>query len=227
MVVTALVMGLAGSLHCVGMCSPLAMAVSNMNPKAIFNRGVYNAGRILTYGILGSLVASAGYLLPLSKFQNLISILLGMALLLVGLGLLKPNIPILSKAVGKFASLIKNLFSKFLRQKNYGAVFFLGTLNGLLPCGLVLVALSYCLTLQSPVEGFYFMLMFGAGTLPVMLGLTSIIPSLVKRFSFNIHYITSGMLVVSGILLIARVFIVHLPHHTSVQEGVIDIVLCR
>jgi uncharacterized protein len=147
--------------------------------------------------------------------------------LLVGVGLLKPNIPILSRAVGKFATVIKNLFSKFLRQKNHGAVFLLGTLNGLLPCGLVLIALSYCLTLQSPLQGFYFMVMFGVGTLPVMLGLTSIIPSLIKRFHFNLHYITSGMLVVSGVLLIARVFFIHLPHHASVQEGIIDIVLCR
>jgi sulfite exporter TauE/SafE len=103
----------------------------------------------------------------------------------------------------------------------------MGTLNGLLPCGLVLIALSYCLTLQAPLEGFTFMMMFGAGTLPVMLGLTSIIPTLVKKFRFNMYYVTSGMLIVSGLVLIARVFIMHVPHNANIQEGVIDIVLCR
>lgn len=227
MLVTALIMGLAGSLHCVGMCSPLAMAVSNMNPHAFFNRIVYNTGRILIYGTLGALVATAGFIIPFSKFQNLISILLGMALLFVGVGLLKPTIPLLSKVVGKFTSFIKNSFAKFLTRKTYGSVFMLGALNGLLPCGLVLIALTYCLTLRSPIEGFSFMLVFGAGTLPVMLGLTSLISVLVKKFNFNIRYFTTGMLIASGILLIARVFIVQLPHKASLQQGVIDIVLCR
>lgn len=227
MLVTALIMGLAGSLHCVGMCSPLAMVVSNMNPHAFLNRIVYNTGRILIYGALGALAASAGFIIPLSKFQNLISILLGMILLLVGIGLLKPTIPLLSKVVSKFTSFIKNLFAKFLMRKTYGSVFFLGALNGLLPCGLVLIALTYCLTLQSPAEGFSFMIVFGAGTLPVMLGLTSLISALVKQFNFNIRYFTTGMLIASGILLIARVFIVQLPHKASLQQGVIDIVLCR
>jgi sulfite exporter TauE/SafE len=112
-------------------------------------------------------------------------------------------------------------------RKTYGSVFMLGALNGLLPCGLVLVALTYCLSLQSPIAGFSFMIVFGAGTLPVMLGLTSLISVLVKKFNFNLRYFTTGMLIASGILLIARVFIVQLPHKASLQQGVIDIVLCR
>lgn len=220
-------MGLAGSLHCVGMCSPLAMAVSNMNAGAFLNRLIYNAGRILTYSTMGSLVASAGYFLPISRFQNLVSILLGIALLLIGVGLLKPNVPILSMLVGKFTAWLKTLFSKFLRQKNYASVFFMGTLNGFLPCGLVLIALSYCLTLSTAQDGFIFMLMFGAGTLPVMLGLTSVIPIVVKRFKFNMYYVTSGMLILSGVVLIARVFIIHASHAATFQEGVADIILCR
>ena len=227
MLVTALIMGFAGSLHCVGMCSPLAMAVSNMNPQAFLNRIIYNIGRMLMYGILGTLIASAGYIIPISKFQNLVSILLGIALLLIGVGLLKANIPFLTKVVTTFTGFIKNLFAKYLTRKSYRSVFLLGMLNGLLPCGLVLIALTYSLTLQSPWQGFIFMVVFGAGTLPVMLGLTSIISQLVQRFNFSLRHITTGMLIASGILLIARVFIVQLPHHPNIQQGVIDIVLCR
>ena len=76
MVLTALIMGLTGSLHCVGMCSPLAMAVGNMNTRAFLNRVIYNAGRIVTYGVLGLGIAGVGLALPISKFQNLVSILL-------------------------------------------------------------------------------------------------------------------------------------------------------
>ena len=227
MVLTALIMGLTGSLHCVGMCSPLAMAVGNMNTRAFLNRVTYNAGRIVTYGVLGLGIAGVGLALPISKFQNLVSVFLGVILLLAGIGLLKVNIPIFSRAIGTLTYTIKKLFTKFLNRKNFGSVFLLGTLNGILPCGLVWIALTYSLTLQSPLAGFSFMVLFGVGTLPVMLGFTSIITQLLKRFNFNFQHITSAMLILSGILLIVRVFIIHLPHHHSLQQGVIDIVLCN
>ena len=227
MIVTALIMGFAGSLHCVGMCSPLAMAVSNMSPRAFLNRTIYNAGRILTYGLLGASVGSLSEALPLSKFQNFVSILLGIVLLFIGTGLLKANTFLLTNGVVKLTSRLKNLFTKFLARKNYRSVFFLGSLNGLLPCGLIWIALTYSITLQSPFESFGFMLLFGAGTLPVMLGFTTIIPNVLKRFNFNIQHVTSGMLIISGIMLIARVFIIHLPHQSSIHHGLIDIVLCR
>lgn len=227
MLVTALIMGFAGSLHCAGMCSPLVMAVSTVSKRAVLNRLVYNSGRILVYGALGAAATALGYIVPLSKFQNLVSIVLGIIILLVGLGLLRPTIPIISHAVARVTGFIKTAFAKFLARKNYGATFLLGMLNGLLPCGLILVALTFCLTVSSALEGFQFMIVFGAGTLPVMFGLPSIIAGLVKRFNFRVQNIVTGMLIGSGVLLIARVFLIQLPHHPSIQQGVIDIVLCR
>ncbi len=227
MVLTALIMGLTGSLHCVGMCSPLAMAVGNMSARTFLNRIIYNAGRIVTYGLLGLAIAGVGLAFPVSKFQNLVSILLGIILLLAGTGLMKVNIPILSRAIGTLTFTLKNIFTRFLNRKNFGSVFLLGTLNGILPCGLVWIALTYSFTLQSAMEGFSFMILFGIGTLPVMLGFTSVITQLLKRFNFNFRRITSAMLILSGILLIVRVFIVHLPHQHSLQQGVVDIVLCN
>jgi sulfite exporter TauE/SafE len=224
---TALIMGLAGSLHCVGMCSPLAMAVTSSRSGASLKRLVYNAGRIFTYSILGMIVASLGFVIPIFKFQNLVSIVLGIILLLVGIGTLKAKIPYLSTFIGIQTTRLKILFAKFLQRKGLSSVLFLGSLNGLLPCGLVYIALAYCLTLQSPLEGFGFMSLFGVGTLPAMLGLTSLLQQLVKRFNLSLKHVTSGMMILAGILLIARVFIVHLPHKASLQEGVIDIVLCR
>ncbi len=225
--VTALIMGLAGSLHCVGMCSPLAMAVTSSRSGVPLNRLVYNAGRILTYSALGMIVASLGFVIPIFKFQNLVSIVLGIVLLLVGIGTVKVKIPFLSAFIGSQTTKLKILFAKFLQRKSISSVLFLGSLNGLLPCGLVYIALTYCLTLQSPLEGFGFMSLFGVGTLPAMLGLTNLLQQLVKRFNLSLKHVTSGMMILAGILLIARVFIVHLPHKASLQEGMIDIVLCR
>ena len=227
MIVTALIMGLAGSLHCIGMCSPLAMAVTNMNAKALLNRTVYNGGRIFIYSLLGTLVSSIGYVIPFLKFQNLISVVLGIVLLISGVGLLRVNVPLISRAASSFTMSIKNLFGSFLKKKTPFSVFILGSLNGFLPCGLVLIALSFCATLKTPAEGMLFMLFFGIGTLPAMLGVTSFLPLIFSRLRFNITYLTRGMLITSGLLLIARVYIVSLHHQESIRQGIIDIVLCR
>jgi len=227
MVLTALVMGFAGSLHCIGMCSPLAMAVSNLNPRVAINRIIYNIGRIFTYGILGAMVGTIGWTLPFGNFQNLISILLGIALLLFGvLGVSHIHVPGLTNGLQRASVHLKQLFGKFLHRKNLSSVFVLGSLNGILPCGLTFLALTFCLTLNSPAESFYFMILFGLGTLPAMIGLTAILMDLVKRYKLSLRKLTTTMLILSGCLLIARVFLFH--HHTLPEEhGLVDIILCR
>ena len=86
---TALILGFAGSIHCIGMCAPLAIAVTSMRRSAALNRVAYNIGRVSTYGILGAIIASAGVVLPIHRYQNIISIVLGASLLLIALGGIK------------------------------------------------------------------------------------------------------------------------------------------
>jgi sulfite exporter TauE/SafE len=228
MIWSALIIGFAGSLHCLGMCSPLAMAVTSRSAAGLLNRAVYNLGRIITYGCIGSIVASFGLFFPMVNYQNLISILLGVSLLVIGLtGFSAIRVPFLTSSLGKFSVFLKQLFARFLYHKNYRSTFLLGSLNGVLPCGLSFLALTYCLTLGGPVDGFFFMLWFGLGTLPVMLGMTSIFNWLLNRFKFDINKLTTGMLILSGTLLIVRVFVLHLSHEQTSPKEVIDIVLCR
>jgi len=225
---TALVMGFAGSMHCLGMCSPLVMAVTSLKPSAFLNRVLYNAGRIAMYALMGAAVAGAGMILPLHKYQNFLSIALGMALLVIGLGgLQKIKIPLLTTAIQRFTIELKSLFARYLKQKSGGAIVLLGALNGLLPCGLTFVALTWCITLQGPLDGFNFMLLFGAGTLPVMLGLTGGLPWLLKKFNWNFQKLNTSVLILSGCVFITRAFILHLPHSHSTNGGIIDIMLCR
>jgi uncharacterized protein len=225
---TAFILGFAGSLHCMGMCSPLAMSVTNLSSSVTLSRIVYNLGRIITYGLLGGIVASVGLGFPLTKYQNLLSILLGISLLVIGLaGVTIIRVPFLTYALGSFSLLLKRQFSKFLQRKTHLSTLTLGSLNGVLPCGLSFPALTYCLTLAGPADGFIFMSAFGLGTLPVMLGFTSLFHWVIRRLNLQVKSITISMLILSGLLLIGRVFFVHLPHADSVQQGVIDIVLCR
>lgn len=228
MELTALLIGIAGSLHCFGMCSPLAMAVTGMKPSAVLNRALYNFGRIGTYGVMGALVAGVGAMLPLHPVQDLLSVVLGIALLVVALGRFHTlTVPGLTPALRYLANKLKGWFGHYLQQKNRRAIIIMGALNGLLPCGLTVIALSWCLTLKGPLDGFTFMVLFGGGTLPVMLGLTSVLPSLLLKLKWNIRGMTTAMLVFSGAALIVRAFIVHLPHVTTGNQGVVDIILCR
>ena len=228
MIITAIIMGFAGSLHCVGMCSPLAMAVNNLNPAAALNRLVYNLGRILTYGMLGAIIGTTGLVVPFAHFQNLLSIVLGVSLLLFAvLGLNSIRVPGLTPLFQKITLVLKLLFGKFLQRKSYASIFVLGSLNGVLPCGLTFLALAYCLTLGSPILSFCYMLLFGIGTLPVMLGLTSFAGVLGKRLNLSYRKIATTLLFISGCLLIARVFIFHAPHAAAEEHSLVDNILCR
>lgn len=225
---TAFILGFAGSLHCLGMCSPLAMAVTNMYPRIVVSRLLYNGGRIFMYGVLGSIIASVGFALPMTKYQNLLSIVLGIALLVIAItGVSGMRIPLLTNILERFSLFLKKLFSKFIQKRSNVSTFVLGSLNGVLPCGLSFLALTYCLTLAGPKDGFVFMLVFGAGTLPVMLGFASLFLWTVNRFNISAKKLTTGMLILSGMLLIGRVFFVHLPHTHSIHEALVDIVICK
>jgi uncharacterized protein len=228
MIWNALILGFAGSLHCLGMCSPLMMGVTNMSSKVFVARLLYNSGRILSYGILGAIIASVGFAFPLAEYQNILSVVLGVALLVIAVtGLSNIRIPLVSKVLEKLSLILKKMFSKFLQRKSNASIFVLGTLNGLLPCGLSFLALTFCLTLARPVDGFNFMVLFGIGTLPVMLGFTSIFSWLINKFQLNRNRFTTGMLIFSGLLLIGRVFLPHATHQHAFQSSIGDIVVCK
>lgn len=222
---TAVMLGLAGSLHCLGMCSPLAMAVTNFRSPFFTNRILYNVGRLLSYGILGMIVAAFGSLFQFSAYQNTLSIVLGASLVIMGIaGISSIHIPLISKALALGTGLIKNLFSTFLSKKTWSSMTLMGMLNGLLPCGLTYLALTYCITLPDISQGFLFMIVFGSGTLPVMLGLTTVLQSLIDRFHLNFRKLTTTMMIVLGLLLVSRGYFVN--NHTQ-AHGTSEIVICR
>jgi sulfite exporter TauE/SafE len=223
MLTTAFILGLAGSLHCVGMCSPLAYAVTGRGGDIIMSKLIYNLGRILMYCILGAGVSTLGATLP-TTFQYAISIILGVSLVIIGLTKSNFRTPVLVPLM-RFSSFLKNQFSNFLRDKKYSSVFMLGVLNGLLPCGLTFLALTTCITLATSVGGFIFMAAFGAGTLPAMLGFVSVLPILTKRFNLNVPRMMVIMQVAAGCLLIVRVLLVE-PGEVHTTAGLDQISIC-
>lgn len=225
--ITALLIGFAGSFHCVGMCSPLALTATRGN-KFVLNKLLYNSGRIFTYGLMGAVVSSTGYIFIAPQAQNLLSLLLGVGLLLVGIsGMSNFRLPIITSAMMRLSSFLKSGFANHLKSKTRFSIFVLGSLNGLLPCGLTFVALTSCLILAGPLQGFYFMILFGAATLPALLGAATLLNVLTSYFQISARKLSTSLLTFSGLLLIVRVLIVHLPQAPTFQEGLVNIILCR
>lgn len=226
MEVTAILLGLTASLHCVGMCSPLVMAVSSSSPQAVKSRLVYNSGRIFTYSMLGALFSTVGVLLPIARYQYALSIAFGVVLLIIALLRIdRFNIPWITPVLLRFSSFLKNQFSGALRKKRMSSTFVLGTINGLLPCGMSFIALTYTILLQRPVDGMMFMMLFGIGTLPVMLGLTSVLAMLMQKLSLNFSRLSTVFMLISGVLLIARTFL-HVGSMTHSVSEAAEIILC-
>jgi len=169
---TAFVLGLVGSLHCAGMCGPLALALPGaaMSPaRFTLGRAAYNAGRIVTYCALGMIFGLFGKTLLLAGIQRWVSISLGVLLIV---GLLTSRKLALWKPVTTLVNQLKTRMSGLLRQRSLASAGALGLLNGLLPCGLVYVAAAGATATGHILSGGIYMAAFGAGTLPMMLAIS-------------------------------------------------------
>jgi uncharacterized protein len=213
---TALIMGFAGSLHCAGMCSPLAMAVTRSKPF-LLNKIIYNTGRIFTYGVLGSLAAGFGSLFMVTPYQGIVSLIIGSVFLLMGIGAIGGvRIPVVTAALNSFTNWLKGLFAFWLKKKNNTAMLIMGMLNGLLPCGLTYLAITYCFIMSSSAEGFLFMIVFGAGTWPVMIGFTWLLGTGFRKIKTNYRIVTSVVFILIGTWLVVRPLINH-PLETGIN----------
>jgi hypothetical protein len=169
---TAFILGLVGSLHCAGMCGPLALALppaGDTTPRYVLGRIAYNLGRIITYCLLGILFGLAGWTFLLAGVQRWVSIALGVALLL---GLFASQRLVRWNPVTLVMDQLKSRMLVLLRRRSFGSLAVLGLLNGLLPCGLVYAACAAATTTGGVLAGAQFMAIFGLGTVPMMLAIS-------------------------------------------------------
>jgi uncharacterized protein len=163
----AFITGLAGSLHCVGMCGPIALAlpVGKLSyAQANISRLLYNFGRILTYSVLGAVFGYFGKALFVAGFQQQLSILIGISMMCFIL----PNRFLSWSPFQKMTHLLMATFRKVFPINSSLRFILLGLLNGLLPCGFVYMALAAASATTSPIDGAIFMAFFGLGTAPMM-----------------------------------------------------------
>lgn len=219
---TALTIGLVGSLHCIGMCGPIAIALP-LGRKSWWHRTLggltYNLGRILTYGLLGALFGLLGQGIEMAGLQRWASILIGAAMILSVLfpALFKGKIKIEQFLFG-YAGKMIGKFRKLFAIQSFPSLFLIGLLNGLLPCGLVYVAVAGALNTNSIPGGIVFMLLFGLGTLPVMLAIPLIGNLIGSGFRKKYQYLLSVLVVVLGILFVLRGLALGIPYISPPQK---------
>jgi sulfite exporter TauE/SafE len=173
----AFLIGLVGSLHCIGMCGPIALMlpVNSENKLNYFTgRFLYNSGRILTYAFMGLLTGYIGSKIIIYGYQQSLSILLGVLILLF---IIRPQKYFRKTSalnpINKIFTTIKTYPGRLFKRKSAWSLLLIGLLNGFLPCGLVYLGLSAAASSGTALNGLTVMLLFGAGTLPVMFAVSS------------------------------------------------------
>jgi sulfite exporter TauE/SafE len=201
--VVAIALGLIGSLHCAAMCGPLMLALpvpARSTGGFIAGRVIYQLGRIATYCLLGLVAGVVGKTVLLAGVQRWLSIALGVAVLL---GFLISKKVSLSAPVVRLVTRLKSAMSVQLRQRSFRSLTLLGMLNGLLPCGLVYVALAGAVTRGSLPDAVLYMALFGLGTLPTTLaiGLSGKMFPPAWRFKLR-SAIPAGVCLVAALLIL-------------------------
>ncbi len=172
MLLTALLFGLLGSFHCVGMCGPIAflLPVDRNNPvKRVLQVTTYHAGRLTTYATIGLLFGFLGKRLDVFGYQQQLSIAIGLLMILV---VLLPSKVFQryngSRFMYQWVGKIKNALGAQLKHKSMDRFFVIGFLNGFLPCGLVYMAVFGSVAAGNSLQGALYMIFFGLGTIPLM-----------------------------------------------------------
>lgn len=166
----AFLIGLLGSLHCVGMCGPLAFAINSNNENKwlmIIQKLSYNFGRALSYTFVGLLIGLLGKQLWIAGVQQAISIITGIIIVLVSLPKIFTFFNFNINFRNPFQEQLNLLIGKAISLK--AGHFLLGVLNGFLPCGFVYLALATAVNTNNVLQSGLFMFFFGLGTIPLML----------------------------------------------------------
>lgn len=202
----AFFMGLFGSIHCAVMCGPLLLAVQGnkeLTWKIALNKFLYQAGRILTYGLYGIALGMVGKIASIQGWQMGLSIFTGVILLAIGLiQLFKFRNQEFTKLQLRFVQPIAKLMGRWLHRP--GGSFFAGVLNGVLPCGMLYMAAAAAMNTESSLTSFYFMVMFGLGTLPLLL-LFSFLGNFIRTyFKMNFSKWLPFLYILMGIWFLLR-----------------------
>lgn len=222
MFATALIFGFLGSLHCAGMCGPITMVlpIENRNPWGKFSViALYNVGRVITYALIGLLFGLFGMGIELAGLHQGVSLVVGALMVLsVLFPLVAPKTFKSSIANSAWMGWLRAKIRSLLSSKNSLGFLLLGIMNGLLPCGLVYVALAGALLTGGAIEGAIYMTLFGLGTIPMMAALPLAKGFMITKMKLNPSKILPIVTIVVGGLFVLRGLGMDIPYLSPHQD---------
>lgn len=208
MLYSAFLFGLISSLHCIGMCGPIALMlpVDRHNPeKKALQILTYHAGRIFSYTFIGLLFGLLGRAFYLAGFQQHLSIVAGLAMIVIAIiperSLARYNF---SKPIFIGISRIKAALGNQFAKSSFSSLFTTGLFNGLLPCGMVYAAVFGALAMPHLGYSMLFMALFGLGTVPLMSGIVYVQKYVTTQMRNSIQKIIPYAMGCIGILFVLR-----------------------
>ncbi|MBK9737261.1 MAG: sulfite exporter TauE/SafE family protein [Saprospiraceae bacterium] len=232
MYIIAFTLGFFGSLHCIGMCGPLAIGMLSrkheVGLRSVLSSTTYNLGRTISYITIGAGFGLMGSAISLVGIQKVISISLGLIMILFFLFSINPD-QLISKQ-----PLLHLLYSKVSRSLNLLtqrsdniSPINLGIINGFLPCGLVYLAVAGALSLSNLWGSMGFMFFFGLGTFPAMLGMTLGYQSIGQSFKPVFRKLYPIITLFMGIYLIYRGVLSKMPLELNFFEALKAPIMCH
>ena len=209
--------GLLTSVHCIGMCGGIHLSqclsyqekhremISKGDPISKKNNEIwnilypsflYNAGRVLSYTVIGGIVGALGSVVSFSGAgKGIVQLFAGVFMIIMGINMLN-----LFPWLRKFNLRMPKLFARKINQKKQNnRPFYIGVLNGLMPCGPLQAMQLYALSTESPIKGAFAMFLFSMGTVPLMFGFGALSSLLSQKFTKRVMKIGAVLVVILGI----------------------------
>lgn len=228
--IMALLMGFTGSLHCAGMCGPIIWimpfhAFSGIRKAVAI--GLYHLGRISVYALMAAVLHSFKDVFD-PRVQQYVSIVLGSILLLAGILAFFPVSTFRIKL--PWAGFVRGRLGDVMGRPGLGAIAMAGVLNGMLPCGLVYMALSASMTLPDVTSAIGMIYIFGAGTLPMLVGITLLKSRLSVMWGNQFRKVVPVLVFSFGCLFVLRGLNLGIPYlspKVEVSQGSVQSSCCH
>ncbi len=202
------IIGLLTSIHCVAMCGGISLSQciqrdsgtsARLNKfTAIRPSLLYNLGRVISYTVIGGIIGALGSVVSFSgTMKGIVQILAGLFMVIMGLNMLN-----IFPWLRKFNPRMPKIFAKKIyAQRRSNSPFYIGLLNGLMPCGPLQAMQLYALSTGSPVKGAISMFLFSVGTVPLMFAFGALSSFLNKKFTGKMMTASAVLVMVLGVFM--------------------------
>ncbi|MCP4477195.1 MAG: sulfite exporter TauE/SafE family protein [Planctomycetaceae bacterium] len=226
---TVFIASLVGSLHCVGMCGPFALlagASGESRGSSILPSVVYSLGRLMTYSIVGLVFGAFGMALnngvSFASWQQGATYAAGGLMISVGLISLARYLGVSIRLPGRLLPIAKLLQAGFARTQSLPRLqraFSIGALTSLMPCGWLYTFAIAAAGTGSPTQGLIVMVVFWAGTVPIMVALMLGVDRIGFSVRSRLPVVMASLVIAIGVFTLARRAPVRLGEFVPVSGG--------